>query len=316
VAATVAITGARGHIGRHLARLHVARGDLVRVLTRQPQAAQALGPVEVVLCDLARPRVDDLASFCDGADVLYHCAAEIRDEHRMETTNVQGTRILAQLAAGRIGRWVLVSSAAVYGAVRSGTIIEDSPTRPDSLYGRTKHESERIVLSAAADGGYETTIVRPSNIFSTGMPSTALFRLFGMLSAGMFFFVGRPQAMMNYVHVDNVATALVQCGTLDAAAGRTYNVSDQMSIERFVAIVADEIGVRCPTLRLPEPPLRVLAGTLGKLPGIPLTHRNLDALTVRSWYDSDRIRRELSYNPVVSLEAGLRGLAREWKHSR
>ena len=132
----------------------------------------------------------------------------------------------------------------------------------------------------------------------------------------MFFFIGKPQAMMNYVHLDNVATALVQCGTLDTAADRTYNVSDQLSIERFIAIVADEIGVRYPSLQLPEPLLRVLAGTLGKLPGIPLTHRNLDALTMHAWYDSDRIIRELSYNPIVGLEAGLRGLAREWKRSR
>jgi nucleoside-diphosphate-sugar epimerase len=315
VAANVAITGASGFVGRHLVRMHLARGDLVRVLARQPHAAQELGPVKVVLCDLARPEVDALECFCDGADVLYHCAAEIRDERRMGTTNVQGTRVLAQLAAGRIGRWVQLSSAAVYGAVRSGTIVEDSPIRPDSLYGKTKSESENIVSSAAADGDYETTIVRPSNIFSAGMPSTSLFRLFEVLNKGMFFFIGEPQATMNYVHLENVASALVQCGTLNAAAGRTYNVSDQMSIERFIAIVADEIEVRCPTLRLPEPPLRVLAGTLGKLPGIPLTHRNLDALTMHAWYDSNRIRRELSYSSVVSLEAGLRGLAREWKRS-
>ena len=315
MAAIVAITGASGFIGRDLARLHLARGDLVRVLTRQPQTAQALGPVQVVLCDLAHPEVDALARFCDGADVLYHCATEIREERRMEATNVQGTRKLAQLAAGRIGRWVQLSTAAVYGAVRSGTIIEDSPIRPDSVYGRTKSASESIVLSAAADGGYETTIMRPSNVFGTGMTSTALFRLFGVLKEGMFFFIGKPQAMMNYVHLHNVATALVQCGTLDAAAGRAYNVSDQMPIEQFIAIVADEIGVRCPTLRLPETPLRILAGTLGRFPGIPLNHRSLDALTMHAWYDSGRIRRELSYNPVVSLEAGLRGLARQWKRS-
>ena len=175
MAANVAITGASGFIGQHLVRLHLARGDLIRVLAQQPQTAQALGPVEIVLCDLAHPKVDALVSFCDGADILYHCAAEIRNEQRMEATNVQSTRTLAQLAAGRIGRWVQVSSAAVYGAVRSGTITEDSPIQPDSLYGRTKSESENIVLCAAADGGYETTIVRPSNIFSAGMPSTALF---------------------------------------------------------------------------------------------------------------------------------------------
>lgn len=316
MAAIVAITGASGYIGRHLVRHHLARGDLVKVLTRQPQVTQTAGPVEVVACDLAHPQADALARFCDGASVLYHCAAEMRDESRMETVNVQGTRMLAQVAAGRVGRWVQLSSTAVYGAVRSGTITEDNPLRPDSLYGRTKSAAEQLILSAAAGGGYAITIVRPSNVFSAEMASTALFRLFAMLDRGMFFFIGKAQAMMNYVHLDNVAAALVRCGTMEAAAGRSYNLSDQMPIEQFIAIVAEEIKAPCPTLRLPEAPLRLLASTLGWLPGLPLTHRNLDALTMRACYESSRIGRELSYSPVVSLEAGLRALAKEWKVAR
>ncbi len=312
----VAITGGTGFLGRRLAALHAGRGDRVRILKRPgAPAVFAHTGVETVEGDVS---VNDgqLRHFVDGADVLYHCAAEVRDESTMEATNVQGTRMVSQLAAGRIGRWVQVSSASVYGAPRAGTVTEESPVQPDSLYGRTKAEAETIARAAAMAGGYGITVVRPSNIFGVGMTGTALFKLFGAMERGQFSFIGKPQAMMNYIHVDSVATALILCGTRDAAAGRIYNVSDQMPIERFIAIVADEIGVRCPTLRLPESPLRFLAGTLGKLPGMPLTHRNLDALTMHAWYDSDRIRRELDYNPVVNLEASLRELAREWKRDR
>jgi nucleoside-diphosphate-sugar epimerase len=234
----------------------------------------------------------------------------------MEAINIGGTRALARLAAGRIGRWVQVSSVSVYGAVRAGTITEDSPIEPDSLYGRTKSESEAAVLAEGAAGGYEVTIARPSKILGLGMPNDSLFRLFTMIERGWFCFIGEPHAVMNLIHVDTVASALVLCGTRRSAAGRTYNLSEQISIEELVAIVADELGIRRPTLRLPELPFRVLASVFGRLPGVPLTHRRLDAVTLHARFASERITRELSHNPVVSLEAGLRELARSWKLNR
>ena len=312
----VAITGATGFVGAALVRSHLERGDLVRVLVRDTGAAIRHPPsIRVYHGDLAVAETIPV-DFAAGADVLYHCAAEIRDESAMASINVSGTRALARLTTGRAARWVQVSSASVYGAVRSGTIIEASPIRPDSLYGRTKAEAEEIVRATAAAGGFEAVVVRPSNIFGTGMPSNALYKLFTAIERRWFFPVGKPGAMMNYVHVENVVNALMLCATHPVAAGRTYNVSDELLVEQLAAIVADELGMRCPTLRLPEPPLRVLATVLGGLPGMPLTHRHLDALTTHARYASDRIRQELAYNPVVSLEAGLRELASSWKRGR
>lgn len=312
----IAITGASGFVGAALVRSHLERGDSVRVLVRNLGAAVCRVPsVRAFQGDLAIAGAVP-EDFVAHADVLYHCAAELRDGRRMEAVNIEGARALARLAAGRIGRWVQVSSASVYGAVRSGTVSEDSPLQPDSRYGRTKAEAETVIRAAGAAGGYGVTIVRPSNVFGPGMPGASLFKLFAMIERGLFCFVGKPRAMMNYVHVDNIVAALVRCGTHERAAGRTYNLSDQMPIENMVAIIADEIGVRRPRLRLPEPPLRVLASAFGWVPGVPLTHRNLDALTRHASYASDRIWQELAYNSVVSLEAGLRELVRRWKRGR
>lgn len=234
----------------------------------------------------------------------------------MQATNIEGTRLLARAAAGRIGRWVQVSSASVYGAVRSGVVTEDSPLQPDSVYGRTKVESEAVVRAAAAVGGFAASILRPSNIFGPGMPGNALYKLFGAIERGWFFPIGKPGAVMNYVHVDNVVAAAMLCATHPAATGRTYNVSDEMPLEQLADVVAEELASRPSALRLPEAPLRMLASVFGFLPGIPLTHRHLDALTVRARYASDRIRYELAYRPAISFEAGLRELARGWKHGR
>ena len=312
----IAITGASGFVGGALVRKHLERGDSIRVLARDPGAAICRLPsVRAFRGDLARAETIP-ADFVAGADVLYHCAAEIRDERMMEATNVRGTQALARLAAGRIGRWVQVSSASVYGAVRSGTATEDSPLQPDSVYGRTKVESEEVVRSAAASGGFGASILRPSNIFGAGMPSNALYKLIAAIERGWFFCIGEPGAVMSYMHIDNVAAAAMLCATHPAAAGRTYNVSDEMPLERLAAIVADELGTSLPALRLPEAPLRMLASVLGFLPGIPLTHRHLDALTARARYESDRIHNELAFRPAISFETGLRELVRGWKRGR
>lgn len=308
----VSVTGATGFLGASLVRFHLRRGDSVRVLTRDPRAAEQLFPSARVFHGDLKAAHAIPADFVADADVLYHCAAEIYDERDVWLTNVAGTRALARLAADKIGRWVQVSSASVYGAVRNGVVTEDSPVQPDSEYGRTKAESEATVLAEVAAGGFRATLVRPSNIFGPRMTSSSLFKLFAMMRRGLFCFVGSPGATMNYVHVDNVTSALALCATSEAAVGRTYNLSQTLSIEQLADIVADEMGARRPRMRIPEPLMRLLASALDRVPGSPLTHRNLDALTQRARYSTDRIERELAYNPPVSFETGLRELVKTW----
>lgn len=110
----VGITGASGFVGSALLRRHVDAGDVVRCLSRRPKAVSHSG-VQVFEGNLERPD-DALARFSDGLDVLYHCAAEVRDVRRMQAVNVEGVRALLRAAAGRIGRWVQLSSVGVYGS--------------------------------------------------------------------------------------------------------------------------------------------------------------------------------------------------------
>lgn len=308
----VSVTGATGFLGASLVRFHLRRGDSIRVLARDPRAAERLFPSARVFHGDLKAAQAIPADFVAEADVLYHCAAEMHDERDVWLTNVAGTRALARLAAGKVGRWVQASSASVYGAVRDGVVTEDSPIQPDSAYGRTKAEAEAAVLAEAAAGGFEAVVVRPSNIFGPGMRSGALFKLFSMIRRGWFCFIGQPGAVMNYIHVDNVASGLALSATSDAAGGRVYNLSQQISIEQLAAIAADEMGVREPRFRMPEAPMRVLASLFERVAGSPLTHRNLDALTQRAHYASERIARDLGYNAPVNLETGLRELVKSW----
>ena len=313
----VAITGGTGFIGRHLVTCLVKRGVQVRVLTRRPEITQRLWPrdnAKLWVGNLTGP-VASLVRFVNGADLLYHCAAEIHNKDRMHEVHIRGTRNLIKAASGNIGRWVQLSSVGVYGPHDTGMVTEQTPLNPVGVYEKTKTESDQLVINAARKGTFTCSILRPSNVYGPTMTNQSLFQLIEMISKGLFFFIGKPGASANYIHVDNVAEALFQCGKMPRARGQIYNLSDHLTMEEFVAIIADELGQPMPRRRLPEIPVRCIVKLLGRFPRFPLTESRVNALTNRSLYSTEWIQHQLGYVPKISMENGLHQMVKAWKQA-
>lgn len=309
----VAVTGGTGFIGRHLIARHCARGDHVRYLTRKMRPDSIAGATAFA-GDLTSS-VENLAAFARGADVLYHCAAELRDVAKMQQTNVRGTSNLIQAARGEVGRWVQLSSTGVYGRKTAGDVVEETAVNPANAYEVSKAAADNALLNAALQQGFSSVVVQPSNVYATDMPNQSLFQLIRMIDNGLFFFVGGPDAVANYVHVENVIDALLLCATATLPEnGRTYIISDHRKLDELVHIIAAALGRKSPRLRVPESLVRILSGIAGHIPGFPLSTSRVDALTSTTIYRTDRIRAELGYENRVSMEAGMSELARHWKN--
>jgi nucleoside-diphosphate-sugar epimerase len=289
----------------------LAAGDTVRALSRRLSRNHLVG------CDWTEGDLtgdpEQLSKFARGAEVLYHCAAEVRDPKLMGAVNVDGTQNLIRAAGGHIGRWVDLSSVGVYGAFRAGAVTEDTPLRPQGVYETSKAAADDSVCEAAAKGRFALSILRPSNVYGPDMPNRSVFQMIDMIHRGWFFFIGPPGASANYVHVDNVVDSLVLCGTLTEAAGRVYNLSDWSTMEDFVGWISAHLGASTPRLRAPEGPMRLLARAGSLIPGFPLTPSRVDALTSRTRYPSARIERELGYRPLRSLQSGLSDVVGAWR---
>lgn len=308
---TVAVTGGTGFIGRKLVDRHLAAGDSVRVLTRRS------GHVSLEGCDLHHGdlTVDSgaLREFVEGTDILYHCAGELRDPSRMEALHVGGTSRLLGATTGWGGRWVQLSSVGVYGPHRTGTITEQSRLNPVGIYELTKAHADELVTGVE---NLSHTILRPSIVFGGDMPNRSLGQMVFLISKGFFFFVGKPGASANYIHVDNVVDALLLCATSPNAAGQIHNLSDWRTMESFVCTIARELGRPAPARRLPDKPVRFAARTLARIPAVPLSEARVDALTNRSTYPTDRIVSDLGYSPGTSMEEGLHEFVSQWRKDR
>ncbi|MGI5131437.1 NAD(P)H-binding protein [Pseudonocardia sp. CA-107938] len=135
---TVVVFGARGNVGRHVARGLLDAGAEVRVTSRSPDAAGFPAGVEVVAADLERP--ETLPAAVKGADKVFVYA---------KPDGVEGF-VEAAVSAG-VRHVVLLSSAAV---VLPGA--DDNPIA----------QSHRVVESAIERSGIDWTFVRPG-MFAT-----------------------------------------------------------------------------------------------------------------------------------------------------
>ncbi len=308
----MAITGGTGFIGSELVNHHLKNGDRVRVLTRRkPEAWNNGGSTSFFEGDILTNQ--GLEAFVDGVDVLYHCAGQLTETSKMRSLHVDGTQNLVDVASQRIGHWVQLSSVGVYGPVSEGVITEQSPINPVGEYEITKAESDVLVLNAADRGGFSCSILRPSNVYGADMNNQSLFSMINMIERGLFFFIGKPGASANYIHVDNVVEGLVLCGTNPAAKGKVYNLSDYCIMEDFVQTISEALDCRMPMFRIPEYPIRWVSKVMGGISKFPLTQARVDTLVNRSVYPIDRIQKDLSYAHVMSMGNGLRQLVAAYK---
>ena len=300
----IAITGGSGFIGRQLINRHINQGDQVRLLSRKPPLKNI--KVQHFIGNLTNPNVD-LLDFVNNVDILYHCAGEVSNKALMHELHISGTQRLVNVAKESIGRWVQLSSVGAYGVCRSGIITENSIERPIGVYERTKVESDNIVINS----GIPYVILRPSNVFGVDMFNQSLFQLISMINKGMFFYLGKKGALVNYIAVEDVVEALFLCGNRNIAIGQIYNLSQTIAIEKMVSSFSLGLKVKDKFLRLPEFPIRLLTKIFEIYLKFPLTTTRINALTSRCTYKSNKIIKELDFKFKATLEESFQLLVRK-----
>lgn len=223
----VLVTGATGFTGRHTVPMLMKCGFEIRCLVRPTSDVRALKAFGV---DLAFGDLSDLESLkraFEGVSGLVNIAPL--------DTGYADAIVEAALAQG-IQRAVFVSSTQIF-------------TRLNERAKTIRLAAERRI----ADSGLWYTIIRPTMIYGSSGDRN-ISRLIRYLQRWPVLFIPGPGTyLVQPIHVDDVARAIVDAYQTPKAVGRSYNIagSEPLSFNALVDTITAMLGKKVLKVHLP-----------------------------------------------------------------
>lgn len=211
-----------------------------------------------------------------------------------ETNSMALARLCEELQKrDYLKRFVQIGTSELYGSVKEAA-SEDSPIKPSSPYAASKAAFDLHLVSIFNVLKFPMNIIRPSNAYCPGqllhrvIPKAVVCALMGKKLP----LHGGGRAEKSYIHARDLARAIyLVCEK--APLGKIYNVGpkDPISIRGVVETVSKVMDI----------PFETLCAVTDDRPG-------QDA---RYWLDSSAIRKDVGWEPEISLEQGVKEMV-EW----
>ena len=322
------VTGGGGFLGSAIVRQLRARGDSVRTFSRLAHPELSLLGVEQCRGDLSDPTA--VLEAVRGCDIVFHVAAKAGiwgGYQEYYHTNVAGTlNVIAACRAHHVGRLVYTGSPSV---VFDGCDVEGGneslpyPASYEAHYPHTKAVAEQLVLEANSSL-LATVSLRPHLIWGPG-DNHLVPRFLAKGKAGRLRRIGARPCLVDTVYIDNAAEAHLNAADRlrigAPPAGNAYFISngEPLPLWDMVNRILAAAG-QPPVTRSISSGLAHRAGTLCetiwtvlRLSGEPPITRFLASeLSTAHWFDITAARRDLGYQPRISIEEGLRRLKKSF----
>ena len=243
----ILVTGATGFIGRVLVRHLSETGHDVRVLLRPSPQSPRLPkgvPVEVSVVSLNDER--GLRAALRGVDHIFHLASAASQGQRgnLLTTDIEGTRTLAQVAAGtNVKRLVYLSHI---GADRASAF--------------PVHKAKGIAEEHIRKSGVPYTILRSSIVFGPEDGFTTDLSRVIKYAPGFLPIPGEGRTLMQPLWVEDLVTCLIWTLENQETLNQTHEVGggEYFTLRQVLEIIMTVTHTRRAFLSLPIPYMRAL----------------------------------------------------------
>lgn len=325
----VLVTGAYGLLGSHAVRELIENGYHVRAFGRDPDRLQKLAAeyendqIDIFCGDFCNAaEIDDA---CEGMDYVVHCGALLKGWGRRSEyirTNVEGTRnVLEACARHGVKRLVHTSSPSAHALKNNLCIKEEDQNENNRLnyYIESKLLAEKLVRG---QDKVPYSMIRPRGITGIGDKNMLPVLINVNRQMGIPLFQ-KGKVLVDLVCAENAALALRLCMEKEEALGQAYNITN--GEPKLVTDLAEEmfraLGTKAKYIRLPFMPVYAAAGMLeavwkllriyDKAP--PVTRINVCTLGRSQIFSIEKARRELGYEPRVSLSEMIREYAEDYR---
>ena len=321
----VAITGATGFVGYHLARQLHERGADVRAIVRATSNIQPLRALGIPCRQAALQESEALAQAVEGCDYLFHVAGVVGftpDWDLYRRANVEATRsVLWAARLARVRRVIHTSSIVAVGASERPIALDECAKwnlgEKCVPYVTSKREAEEAALGENGRG-LEVIAVNPASVIG---PDDYTQSEFGLMCKR--FWRGHLPIHFgggnNFVDVRDVATGHILAAEHGRPGDRYLLAGDNITMPQFFWDLCKAARRSIPRVRLPLAFAPWLGAFLDRVQGKRNKRPYLSAaqaalVGLYFFYDSSKARRELGFH-ARPLRETLADTYRYWTSS-
>ncbi len=302
----ILVTGGAGFIGYHLTkRLSQLTNDLT--IYDDLSSGKMENVKDVPSAKFVKGDILDLKTLCSlpKTDLIYHLAAQVVVPYSMENplidfeTNAKGTVCVLEKARKDDAKLVFASSAAVYGNPTQLPTSEEYGFHPFSCYGLSKVVGEEYCQMYREQYGLDIVVTRFANVYGLrchGVIHDFLEKL--ARNPDKLEIIGTGKQSRDLIHVSDVVDLLVTVGALDKANGETYNVG---------------YGTTTKIIDLAKMMLTIL--NLQNRTAVTTTGVSWQGDINIIWFNNTKAKRDLCWNPKVTLEESIKEVIADRKIS-
>ncbi|MEO0637394.1 MAG: NAD-dependent epimerase/dehydratase family protein [Pseudomonadota bacterium] len=243
-----------GPLGRAIAENLAAKGEPVVVVTRDGRQIGA--GIEVRNADLSS--AGETTNACDGASVIYQCAAPPYHQWQDKFPALQKAAIEA---AARTGA-ALVAVENLYGYGVAGRLAQDAPLSATTRKGRVRASMSEALLDAHKTGKVTCVAGRATDFFGPGVTMSALGERFwpAVLNGKPVDWVGDPNALHSFAFLPDLAAAYIALAEDEGMWGKAWHMPalPPISARNLCALIANVDGSDTRIRRTPSWLLRVV----------------------------------------------------------
>lgn len=310
------LTGATGFLGRAIFTRLLERRHTVHCWVRPSSDVSIIDELGAKWTAGDLLDTQALTNAMKGSDILIHNAGVYSfwepEPLVYENTNINGTfSVFSAAAQASLKRTLLVSSAVIYGNALPQPYNETTPPGNErfSRYADSKYYGELFARKISRERSLPLTVIQPGAIIGAGDLKASGAYITNVIQKKLPA-VGLKNAKITFVHVQDVANAIVSAIENPKAAGQTYLIGSQpITLEDYLEKISTISGVPLPRMVFSDSLIMVLAQVLtffaNRRKKEPMWGMSIDqAQTFKEGFqfDGSKAERELGiqYTPIDS----------------